>query len=316
MEVRESTRSRSWLQPALASVLMLGGLLPALLAQSDPAARMLLLGATVVGRDIVAVGERGAILRSDDRGRTWQRMSAPPAATLTAVAFAPQGQRGWAVGHDATILGTDDGGRTWTRQYQGENLETSFLDVCALDTLSAIVVGAYGQCLATTDGGKTWVPRRPIEEDQHLNRIAAASTGTLFIAGERGLLLRSTDRGLHWTRLDSTYDGSFYGLLPLDGATLLAHGLRGRIYRSEDDGATWRLVPVEPRVMLATGVRLRNGLIVLAGQARAFLVSRDGGKSFAPWAPDLTTGISQLLEAPDGTLLAFGEAGVSILPAP
>ena len=41
-------------------------LAPALVAQSDPAARMLLLGATVVGRDIVAVGERGAILRSGD----------------------------------------------------------------------------------------------------------------------------------------------------------------------------------------------------------------------------------------------------------
>ena len=291
-------------------------LAPVVLAQSDPAARMLLLGATVVARDIVAVGERGAILRSDDSGRTWQRMSAPPTATLTAVAFAPQGQRGWAVGHDATILGTDDGGRTWTRQYQGENLETSFLDVCALDKLHAIAVGAYGQCLATTDGGKTWTPRRPIEEDQHLNRIVAGPTGTLFIAGERGLLLRSTDRGVHWTRLDTTYDGSFYGLLALDGTAVLAHGLRGRIYRSEDDGATWRLVPTEQRVMLATGVRLRSGLIVLAGQARAFLVSRDGGRSFAPWEPGLTTGVAQLLEAPDGTLLAFGEAGVSILPAP
>ena len=289
---------------------------PALLAQSDPAARMLLLSAAVVGRDVVAVGERGAILRSDDSGRIWQRMSAPPAATLTAVAFAPQGQRGWAVGHDATILGTDDGGRIWTKQYQGENLETSFLDVGALDTLNAIVVGAYGQCLATTDGGKTWAPRRPIEEDQHINRIVAGPTGTLFIAGERGLLLRSTDRGGHWTRLDSNYDGSFYGFLPLDGTALLAFGLRGRIYRSEGAGAAWQLVPVEPRVMLATGVRLRSGLIVLAGQARAFLVSRDGGKSFAPWAPGLTTGIARLLEAPDGTLLAFGEAGVSILPAP
>jgi photosystem II stability/assembly factor-like uncharacterized protein len=277
---------------------------------------MLLLDANVVGRDIVAVGERGAILRSDDSGRTWQRVPTPPTATLTAIAFAPQGQRGWAVGHDATILGTDDGGRTWTRQYQGENPETSFLDVCALDTLSAIVVGAYGQCLATTDGGRTWTPRHPIGEDQHLNCIVAGPTGVLFIAGERGLLLRSTDRGEHWTRLDSTYDGSFYGILPLDGTTLLSFGLRGRIYRSEDNGTTWQLVPVEQRVMLATAVRLRTGLIVLAGQARAFLVSRDGGTSFAPWAPGLTTGIAQLLEAPDGTLLAFGEAGVSILPAP
>jgi photosystem II stability/assembly factor-like uncharacterized protein len=305
------SRASSLLQ--LAFLLAIG---PALLAQSDPAARTLLLGAAVVARDIVAVGERGAILRSSDNGRTWQRVSVPASATLTAVSFAPQSQRGWAVGHDALILGTSDGGRTWTQQYQGENLQTSFLDVCALDTQGAIVVGAFGQCLATTDGGQTWTPRRPTEEDLHLNRIVASSGGSLFIAGERGLLLRSTDRGEKWMRVDSPYDGSFYGILPLGPQNLLAHGLRGRIYRSTDNGSNWTMVPNERRVLLAAGVRLRSGVIVLAGQARAFFVSRDEGQSFAPWTPGLTTAVAFLLEAPDGTLLAFGEAGVSILPAP
>ena len=154
--------------------------------------------------------------------------------------------------------------------------------------------------------------------DQHVYDVTIdpRDPRILYACGFESSAWRSTDRGEHWTHLDSTYDGSFYGILPLEGTALLAFGLRGRIYRSEDNGATWQLVPVEQRVMLATAGRLRTGLIVLAGQARAFLVSRDGGKSFAPWAPGLTTPVAQLLEAPDGTLLAFGEAGVSILPTP
>ena len=69
-------------------------------------------------------------------------------------------------------------------------------------------------------------------------------------------------------------------------------------------------------VLLATAVRLRNGVIVLAGQARAFLVSRDDGRTFQSWSPELTTGVAELVEAPDGTLLAIGEAGASRLPPP
>ena len=69
-------------------------------------------------------------------------------------------------------------------------------------------------------------------------------------------------------------------------------------------------------MLFATAVRLRSGVIVVAGQARSFAVSRDDGRSFAPWSPGLTTAVAELLEAADGTLLAFGEQGVTRLPAP
>ena len=119
-----------------------------------------------------------------------------------------------------------------------------------------------------------------------------------------------------WGSIRTPYEGSFYGVLPLGPKQLLAHGLRGTIYRSEDDGATWQLIPDDQRVLLATAVRLRNGVVVVAGQGRAFLVSRDDGRSFATWSPGLTTGVAELIEAPDGRLLAVGEAGVTPLPAP
>ncbi|MBS0662406.1 MAG: hypothetical protein JSR48_04030 [Verrucomicrobia bacterium] len=277
---------------------------------------LLLLGGATAGPAIVAVGERGTIVRSTDRGHGWTEVASGAVATLTGIAFAPDGRHGWAVGHDALILATTDGGLTWQRQWQGSNLEESFLDVLALDARRVIAVGAYGLYLSTGDGGKTWVRRRLGDEDYHLNRITRGPTGTLYLAGERGTLMRSQDAGQTWDRIDSPYDGSFYGILPLGERELLAHGLRGRIYRSEDDGATWTLVPNEQHVLVATAARLGSQVVVFGGQSRALFVSRDGGRTVTPWHPGFTAAVAELMALPDGRVLALGETGASILPAP
>jgi photosystem II stability/assembly factor-like uncharacterized protein len=105
----------------------------------------------------------------------------------------------------------------------------------------------------------------------------AISTGTLYLAGEHGTLLRSTDDGATWQNIPAAYEGSFYGILPLDKRTLIAHGLRGRSFRSIDDGDTWvPLVTPEP-VLLAASVQLKSNVVILAGHARVLLVSRDNG---------------------------------------
>jgi len=279
------------------------------------ASRTLLLDAQVVDHTVVAVGAGGHILLSKDDGISWELARVPTFTTITGVHF-PDRLHGWAVGHDATILHSEDGGLTWSVQYQGPDLQVSFLDVCFLDSQTGFVSGAYGQFLATNDGGRTWTPRHVIDEDYFLNRITAGPTGTLYLAGEHGTLLRSTDRGSTWTPIRSAYDGSFYGILPLGPKTLLAYGLRGRIYRSEDDGGTWQPAPSDQHGLLATAVCLRNGTVIMAGQARLFAVSRDEGRSFAPWAPGLTTGVAELVQTSAGTLLAVGEAGVTALPTP
>ena len=283
-------------------------------ADVDP--RMLLLDGAVIGRDLVVVGERGSILTSTDNGLSWQAATVPTASTLTGVSFAPGSLHGWAVGHDALILTTADAGRTWTKQWQGENLSDSFLDVLALDAKHVIAIGAYGLYLTTTDGGQTWTRRKVIDDDNHLNRLSLGPTGSLYLAGEHGTLLRSTDNGAKWTRLESPYDGSFYGILPLDKRTLVAHGLRGRLFRSTDDGTTWEPVPNDQRVLFATALKLHSNFIVFAGHARALLVSRDYGKTVVPWSAPLSTGVAELLEMPDGGILALGEAGATLVPKP
>ena len=278
--------------------------------------RVLLLDGAYAANDIVLVGERGTIFRSNGLHQDLRIVPAPTTATLTGVTFAGKTAHGWAVGHDALIVATTDAGTTWQKQWQGENLQDSFLDVLALDEQHVIAIGAYGLFVSTADGGKTWARRKITEEDFHLNRLTRGPGGDLYIAGEHGTLLRSSDHGATWQRIDSPYDGSFYGILPLDASTLLAYGLRGRIYRSEDNGASWAPVANEQRVLIATAVKLSNGFIVFAGQSRAGFISRDGGKSVAPWTTNTTSAIAELIALSDGSILALGEAGAQILPKP
>jgi photosystem II stability/assembly factor-like uncharacterized protein len=283
---------------------------------STVASRTLLLDAALAGGAVVAVGEGGAILRSSDSGHVWQAMASPTEATLTGISFSPAARHGWAVGHDALILTTDDGGLTWRKSWQGDNLQLSFLDVCALDDRHVLAVGAYGLCLETTDGGKNWIHRKILEDDMHLNRINRGPGASLYLAGEHGTLLRSTDDGKTWAPIATPYQGSFYGILPLDSHTLLAHGLRGHLYRSEDNGDTWTLVNVPQPTLIATALRLADGTLVFAGQSRGLYLSRDGGRTVSVWSARMTAAVAELVQLPDGTILALGEAGATILPQP
>jgi hypothetical protein len=126
-------------------------------AEIEPLAPVsLLLDLAVAGSRMVAVGERGHVLLSDDQGATWrQAKSVPTRAMLTAVFFADP-EYGWAVGHDETIINTVDGGETWTRTHFSPEAQQPLLDLWFANRVSGIAVGAYGAYFTTNDGGRHW----------------------------------------------------------------------------------------------------------------------------------------------------------------
>ena len=210
--------------------------------ESVRAARTTLLGIAAAGEQLVAVGQRGHILRSTD-GKAWQQAPVPVSAMLNRVRFR-DATHGWAVGHDATILATRDGGASWTLQHfdaEGRPL----YDLLFLDDRRIVAIGGYGAYLASADDGATWAPQEfPVAElGQHFNAIARLGDGSLLIAGERGLLARSKDEGATWTLLDSPYTGSWFGVLPAGPKGALVYGLRGNLYVADDVGACPRLDP-------------------------------------------------------------------------
>jgi photosystem II stability/assembly factor-like uncharacterized protein len=87
---------------------------------------------TTAGTRMVAVGERGHIMYSDDDGASWTQADVPVRVSLTAVYF-PTAEKGWAVGHDGLVLHSSDGGKTWVKQLDG--FEANKIDIALYQEL-------------------------------------------------------------------------------------------------------------------------------------------------------------------------------------
>lgn len=320
------------------------GSAPAVLAAPEPpraaeparlADRSLLTAIAAAGERLVAVGDRGIIVFSDDGGRHWsQAASVPTQALLTGVCFL-DAQHGIAVGHDLVALASSDAGRTWQRTHYTPEAQRPLLDVWCGSDGRAIAIGAYSTYLSSADAGVTWreqpfTPAPPPEAPGagvasadgargaegggfHLNRIAAASASRLYIAAEAGHLYRSDDAGASWRQLASPYEGSFFGVLPLGADAVLAYGLRGNLYRSENGGVDWHKITSATLAMLDGGTRWGEAGVVLVGLSGVVLVSRDGGRTFTLLQQADHSGLAAILAPGSGTLIAVGEAGARVI---
>jgi photosystem II stability/assembly factor-like uncharacterized protein len=309
----------------------------------------LLTAVTRAGPRLVAVGERGVILLSDDSGAHWrQARMVPVGILLTGVGFSSP-SKGWAVGHSGVVLRTLDGGETWLKQLDGRALgqlalqhvgtigteeslakqraeaqrlvtdgaDKPFLDVLVEDDLSAIAVGAFGLAFRTADGGKTWAPWHSAMltgKGSHLYAIRKAGK-TLYVAGEQGTLFRSDDSGETLAQVEMPYKGSYFGLALLSSDRLLAYGLRGNAFVSGDAGVSWNVVPIRTPASLTASLVQPSGTVLLANQAGAVLKSQDGGISFAPLATASPWPVVSMASAPDGSVVVVGMRGALRLAA-
>lgn len=309
---------------------------------SDLAPRSMLSAVTRAGERLVAVGERGHIIVSDDQGSSWQQRPSPVSVTLTSVCFSDD-QQGWAVGHRGVVLHTADAGNNWTLQYdgqrfaeaayqqaraQGSELEYStemliedgpdkpFLDVQCLGQQSVVAVGAYGLGVRSNDGGASWTPLLGLmegTEQSHVNAVLAVGDA-LYMAGEMGGLYRSNAAGHQLERLSQPYEGSYFGLLG-DTSNLLAFGLRGHAFVSNDGGQHWRQLAVPTSQSLTAGSLLPDGALLLTDAAGSGWLSRDQGHSFQPVRAEHRFPLTELLPLADGSVLAVGANGITRFPA-
>ena len=289
--------------------------------ESQKAATSLLLDIAHAGKRLVAAGDRGHILYSDDGGASWTQAKVPTRQLLTAVYFADD-KHGWAVGHDALILGTTDGGQTWTQQYENREGEVPLLDVWFENAQHGFATGAYGVLLETTDGGENWedvADRLDNEDGFHLNAIAEIPGSGLFIVGEMGGMFRSADMGETWERVESPYQGSFFGVVGGgEPGVIVAFGLRGNLFRSTDFGDSWQAIELlddgdAVESGLADGNRLADGRIVVVGHGGTVLSSEDDGQSFKLFSRPDRRSLSGVVGNSDGNLVLVGQSGVRIV---
>mgnify|MGYP003635443232 CR=1 FL=1 len=313
---------------------------------SHKAVQSVMLAMDNAGSRQVVVGERGFILLSDDEGQNWKQVQAPVSVTLTSVAFVSP-DKGWIVGHGGVVLKTVDGGNSWVKILDGiqaaaieleaaqavhdpdnrrskmrmrealfsvkSGADKPFLDVHFSDEMHGTIVGAYGLAFTTDDGGENWqsiMGQVPNTYGMHLYDIYVQDEHT-YLIGEQGSLFRSKEDGSAFERIETPYEGSFFGMISSKNADLILYGLRGNVFRSTDGGNNWQNIILPLPITLTSGTLLKDGGIILVDETGQVLLSRDQGESYTPITVLHPSAFTDVIETPSGDLLLSGIRGTS-----
>lgn len=137
---------------------------------------------------IVAVGYYDYIGRGAAGAEALVPIDHPAGAEWLTDATSAPGGKHWVVGDRGVILASTDDGLVWEQQISN-TAEDLYAIAFASDGLTGAAVGRLGAILVTLDGGETWEDRSA-GLDVFLG-AAAFQGNTVFVAGERGLVLRA-----------------------------------------------------------------------------------------------------------------------------
>ena len=326
-------------------------------SQSLPAqaANSQMVGIAHAGKQLVAVGRRGVILRSLDAGQSWTQAPSPVSSDLTAVRFS-DAEHGWIVGHDAVALKTSDGGASWQRMLDGRSvlkiivdaylaqsaagdasvlplledarraaaqsatpgvLPYPLLDVWFSNSKEGFVTGAFGLLLRTVDGGASWTPwMERADNPRMVHWYAIEGVGSdVYLAGEQGLLRRLDGAGQRFVAVGSPYKGSYFGL-HVQQDVLVVHGLRGNAYVSQDAGVQWHKVPTGVSTNIIAVLPGAGQQLLFVSQAGQVLASSDMGRSVTALPLPVTGEIYGATFGATGSIVTTGLAGVRSIRLP
>jgi photosystem II stability/assembly factor-like uncharacterized protein len=311
------------------------------------------------GSRLLAVGEQGTILYADDPNGPWQVAAVEPqqGSTFSRVVFLGS-KTAVAVGHDAWIVRSTDAGQNWKQVAYAPDKGEPLLGIAGPFDGKLMAYGAFGRMEVSRDAGQTWQRQELVKDasaevvadvddsgssdpfsdnydpfgsfggggsyddfsTRHLNGMAQASDGSLWLVGERGLIARSTNGGESWTQYESGYDGSFYGVFETQGGRILAYGMRGHVYSSRDKGESWQASDTQVQDSLFSGALADNGDILLVGATNVIIKSTNDGQSFTRVSQKDNALLADIQPISAGLWLTAGDNGLQLqgpnAPAP
>ncbi len=199
------------------------------------------------------------------------------------------------------------------RRYKEQGADKPFLDVWFADAAHGYIVGAYNLIFRTADGGRTWEPWFDRTDNPKFFNLYAIRpvAGELYIAGEGGLVLKLDTAASRFKALTVPYNGSFFGVAAA-GKAVVAFGLRGNVYRSDDGGATWAKAEAGLAAAVVGATRAADGALLLADAGGRVAATADGARTFRALVLKPPVPIAGLVEVGAGRLALVGPRGASI----
>ena len=232
------------------------------------------------GDSLWAIGGHGLVLRSNSDGGEWERIASP--GDFAALGMAIYKGQPVIVGQAGKVFKLSADGESWESLDSGT--EERLLDIATLSDGSQIAVGAFGTIVKRSAGSGSFkrvaVDWEAIVEDgfePHLYDVMQTKAGTLLIAAEFGMVLRSRNGGKTWS-VQNTNDSSVFALHQGANGRLVGVGQAGYIISSQDDGVSWQAAKSGTNANLL-GVSSSGKTFAVVG-VRAVLKSSNGGRSW------------------------------------
>lgn len=272
----------------------------------------------------VAVGVGGAIFESADAGITWKRVpDESKKKGLALLAVAKRGPYTIAVGQAGLVKIEEVPGK-WRAVDLGAR--SRLFSVGVNSTGLAVAVGEFGAVFKSADGGKQWTAAAPDwtslavansagTAEPNMYSAHVAEDGVITVAGEYGVILRSSDSAATWTVLRpmAAQSPTLFALhIPSDKqGNSYAVGQRGELLISTDGGQSWGQCSMATQSNFLGVAANSEGHVVITGMRVMMRSSNNGMTWDAVREGDTTTDWYQAVsvEPGSGRIVAVGHAG-------
>ncbi len=240
------------------------------------------------------VGDLGRVFHTVDGGLNWEIQ-----ATGTKRPFAgitcPDRSNLWIAGQGGQIAHSKDGGKTWEQQKSGSDRQ--LLNIAFANPQLGIALGDFGTILRTEDGGQTWgkvsvpsdlkLPPDVAEVvqpgDVVFYGISFLDKEHIWVSGEFGVIMASSDGGVTWQGQTSTVETTLFGIRFASEQKGWAVGIDETLLRTVDGGTTWEKQKVQTPKGYALAfydMDIKGNYAWVVGSSGLLLSSKDGGETW------------------------------------
>ncbi|MBC8145542.1 MAG: hypothetical protein H7X80_08140, partial [bacterium] len=232
-----------------------------------------------------AAGRGGVLMRTTDRGDSWDRIDFAFAAVhssedialgnIVALAFTDRAT-GCAIDDRGAILYTTDGGATWNLSRDNAGARQTLNALVAVDK-RFIAVGANGSILQSTNKGAAWSVVHRVAGRRQLRSVRFIDQARGYAVGDSGTVIRTSDGGRTWSAGSTRSTLRARDIAFLDATRGMIVGDSGSSFVTSDGGSSWQRSKHRDTDALLSLVPTSNDSYLTLGQFNTlFDVASDG----------------------------------------
>lgn len=278
-------------------------------AHPSPQGNTLLELHLVNANTLWASGEQGTLIKSDNGGVTWSSQFTGLTTDIRNIAFADSAH-GY-IGSGQDFMYTVNGGQRWNLRYRFPSQSISAMYFIDADTgYIAVETNSTPLLYKSVDGGNSWAVIQS-NIPGIIREIKFNTSGTGFITGTAGTMLRTDDFGSTWTSIALNTADEIRNVSMVSSQTVYCN-TSNEVFKSTDQGLTFISIG-NPGAASGSDItsmeffNSRNG--VVACESGNIYTTTDGGGNWSHFSTNAWFDAQCIRTASLTTFYAIGSAG-------